>query len=101
MKNLLYWLLCGTRGGPTRTRILDVIKQRPENANKLAEMLNLDYKTVRHHLDVLLKHNVIIATGENYSKVYSLSETMLANMSAFNDICSNMKKTYKPVRGLY
>ena len=92
MKNILYWMLCGTRGGATRTRILELIKDNPENANKIAGMLKLDYKTVRHHLDMLLKHRLIINTGDGYGAVYSLSEELQANIHVFYEICNKVKK---------
>ena len=95
MKNILYWLLCGTRGGMTRTRILELIKDNPKNANKIAGVLSLDYKTVRHHLDMMLKHRLIINTGNGYGAIYSLSEELQANMHVFDDICSKIKKTDK------
>ncbi len=89
---MLYWLLCGTKGGMTRTRILELIKDNPQNANKIAGMLKLDYKTVRHHLYMLLKHRLIINIGDGYGAVYSLSEELQANMHAFDEICSKVKK---------
>ena len=55
MKNLLWYLVAGTKGGETRGKIISLLKKTPSNANKIAETLMLDYKTVRHHLEVLEK----------------------------------------------
>ncbi len=87
MKNLLWYLIAGTKGGETRGRIIDLIKKKPSNANKIAEILKLDYKTIRHHLEVLEKNNIIIAINKGkYGAVYFLSELMQSNMQIFNEI---------------
>ena len=43
MKKILWWLIAGTKGGINRARIINVLQQRPYNAHKLAEKLDLDY----------------------------------------------------------
>ena len=59
MEGLLWWLIAGTRGGVNRARIINELNSRPYNINQLAKNLNLDYKTVKHHIDVLKKHDII------------------------------------------
>jgi len=93
MKNLLWYLVAGTRGGETRGRIIDFLKKSPSNANKIAEILKLDYKTVRHHLEVLEKNNVIIPVNKgNYGAVYFLSELMESNIQLFGEIWAKFGK---------
>jgi DNA-binding transcriptional ArsR family regulator len=93
MKNLLWYLIAGTKGGETRGRMIDFIRNNPSNANKIAEMLKLDYKTVRHHTDVLEKNNVITAVNKgNYGAVYFLSELMQANIKLFDEIWARFGK---------
>lgn len=87
MKNLLWYLVAGTKGGETRGKIIDLLKRKPSNANKIAEILKLDYKTIRHHLEVLEKNNIITAVNKgNYGAVYFLSEIMEANIKLFGEI---------------
>ena len=62
------------------------LNQRPDNANQLAETLGLDYKTIRHHLDILLKHGVIVTQGDGYGRMFFLSRDMEANYDEFNNI---------------
>ncbi len=52
MEAVLWYVLTGTRGGPNRVRLLQAIDERPRNANQFAEDLDLDYTTIRHHLEV-------------------------------------------------
>jgi len=93
MKNLLWYLIAGTKGGETRGRIINLLNENPSNANKIAEVLNLDYKTIRHHLEVLEKNNILTAVNRgNYGAVYFLSEPMKAELNAFNEIWARFGK---------
>jgi predicted ArsR family transcriptional regulator len=74
MKRVLWYVLAGTPGGTNRVRILYTLNEQPRNANQLAENLNLDYKTVKHHLDVLMDNDVLTNSGHDYGAVYLPSE---------------------------
>ncbi len=85
-KRLIWWLLAGSRGGVNRARIILTLHDMPSNANQLAEHLNLDYKTIRHHLDILVKHEAIVPQGEGYGIVYFVSDDIEANFEDFRQI---------------
>jgi DNA-binding transcriptional ArsR family regulator len=70
MEAVLWYVMTGTRGGENRVRILRAIDERPRNANKRAEELDLDYKTIRHHLDVLMENDIVENSGDDYGAVY-------------------------------
>ncbi|MFB9804046.1 winged helix-turn-helix domain-containing protein [Haladaptatus pallidirubidus] len=74
MEGVLWYVLTGTRGGANRVRLIRALDERPRNANQLAEALDLDYKTVRHHLDVLMDNDIIENSGDDYGAVYLLTE---------------------------
>jgi DNA-binding transcriptional ArsR family regulator len=106
MKRLLWWLLAGSKGGINRARIIKLIHERPYNANQLAEQLDLDYKTIRHHLRVLEKNNVITSAGsggKKYGAMYFLSTSMDMNYEIFEEIWeqigNNQIKENKDNRG--
>ena len=87
MKNLLWYLIAGTKGGETRGRIIELLGKKPSNANKIAEILKLDYKTVRHHIEILEKNNIVTAINKGeYGAVYFISEIMKANIEIFDEI---------------
>lgn len=87
MKKLLWWLIAGSTGGPNRARIIMELHDRPFNAHQLADNLNLNYKTVRHHLKVLEDNDVVTSSGKHkYGELYFLSEKMIENYDLFNDI---------------
>jgi len=70
MEAVLWQVLAGTRGGPNRARILRALDDRPRNCNQLADDLDLNYKTVAHHLDVLEENDVVQSTDSDYGAVY-------------------------------
>jgi DNA-binding transcriptional ArsR family regulator len=92
LKYLLGWLIAGTRGGPTRARIIQTLKENPQNANQLATLLGMDYRTIRHHLNVLLKNKIITSVGEGYGIVYFLSQTLEDNYAVFEEILKGLWK---------
>ena len=90
MEAVLWYVLTGTRGGPNRVRILRAVDERPRNANQLAEALELDYSTIRHHLDVLQKHGILKKTGDNYGAVYSPTEGAERNWDLIEEIAEEL-----------
>jgi DNA-binding transcriptional ArsR family regulator len=91
-KYLLGWLIVGTRGGLSRAKIIETLKETPQNANQLANLLELDYRTIRHHLEVLEKNRIITSAGEGYGITYFLSPAMEENYALFEEI---LKKNWK------
>jgi DNA-binding transcriptional ArsR family regulator len=92
LRHLLGWLIAGTRGGPTRARIVEILKETPQNANQLATSMKLDYKTVRHHLTVLEKNRIISSIGDKYGATYFLSQMMEENYALFEEILNKLWK---------
>ncbi|MBF4475662.1 MAG: winged helix-turn-helix domain-containing protein [Methanobacterium formicicum] len=90
MQKLLWWIIAGKRGGKNRARILKLISERPYNAHQISEELCLDYKTVRHHIKILEKNNLIQPTGDTYGKLYFLSSKMEENYEIFEEIWSKL-----------
>lgn len=86
MEGVLWYMLTGARGGPNRIRILRALDERPRNANQLAEYLDLDYTTVRHHLDVLMEHDVVENSGGGYGTVYMPTERVEAHWATVEEI---------------
>ena len=91
MEGVLWYVLTGTRGGANRVRLLRAIDERPRNANQLAEDLDLDYKTVRHHLDVLVKNDVVRNSGDGYGAVYLPSERARHHWETVEEIIAEVE----------
>jgi DNA-binding transcriptional ArsR family regulator len=95
LKYLLGWLIAGTRGGLTRAQIIKALKETPQNANQLANLLKMDYRTIRHHLNVLQKNKIITSAGEGYGTTYFLSPGMEDNYALFEEIVDKIWKKEK------
>jgi two-component system cell cycle sensor histidine kinase/response regulator CckA len=83
-RKLLCYLIKGTRGGKTRAIILRHLIDRSYNAHQLAMALNMDYKTIRHHLRVLIDNGMITKRDDGNTAVYFLSEVMAGNLNTLD-----------------
>ena len=67
-----------------------MLREAPLNANQLAQKLEMDYKTVRHHLRVLLKNRMVTEVGEGYGAMYFVSPELEQNYDEFLTIWDKM-----------
>ena len=95
LKYLLGWLIAGTRGGVTRSKIIEILKDNPQNANQLANTLEMDYRTIRHHLKILTKNRITTSAGDGYGTTYFLSPEMEENYGLFEEIMNKLWKKQK------
>jgi len=86
VKQDLSYLMLGRQGGKNRIKILEMLKDRPYNLNQLANELELNYRTVKHHIDILLDYDLVTSSGEGYGKVYFLSPRLEKNYQMLEDI---------------
>jgi DNA-binding transcriptional ArsR family regulator len=86
-EKVLYWILAGTTGGYNRIRILRELLEKPQNTNMLSKKLELDFKTVQHHLNVLEKNRLVtFQGGGGFSKIYFPSEMVEENRKLIQKI---------------
>ncbi|MFB6146542.1 MAG: winged helix-turn-helix domain-containing protein [Halobacteriaceae archaeon] len=90
MEQALWYLLHGTRGGATRAEIIRALSERPRNANQLADAVDVDYNTVRHHLDTLQEHDVVEESGDDYGNTYFLTDRFEHYRAEFEEITATL-----------
>ncbi len=95
LKYILGWLIAGTRGGVTRAKIINALREAPQNANQLSTLLEMDYRTIRHHLNVLQKNKLVTSAGEGYGTTYFLSVLLEENYALFEEIVNKIWKKEK------
>ncbi len=92
-RRLLWYLFAGSKGGENRIKIINLLQDTPLNINRMAEALNLDYKAVQHHVDVLQKNNLVSRMGEKYGIMYFVSNYLESNMDSFKEIVNKINKS--------
>lgn len=90
LRRLLWYLLGGTRGGENRARIIRELQVRPSNLNQLATKLSVEYRTIKHHIEVLRKNALVVSKGESYGITYFLSPYLESRIELFNEICQKI-----------
>ena len=95
IERVLWWLIAGTKGGRTRATIIEALREMPRNANQLAADLKLDYKTVRHHLGILLKNRIVSSAGEGYGTTYFVSKELDERYHVLEEIWRKIGKSKK------
>ena len=91
LKRLLWYLFAGTRGGPSRAEIIRAIQNRPSNANQLAQILHVDYKTIQHHVRVLEDNGLVVPSDKGtYGAVLFLTPKMEEALPILDEIWSKI-----------
>jgi DNA-binding transcriptional ArsR family regulator len=90
MRRVLWWLIGGSRGGRNRLRIIRTLHETPMNTNQLSNALDLDYKTIQHHLELLEENSVLTTMGADYGKTYFVTDQMEQNMDVLDEIASKV-----------
>ena len=89
-KMMFWFLFASSRGAPTRIKIVKLLKIHPYNAHQLSQELSMDYKAIKHHLQVLEKNNLIGKFEANYGATYYASELLEQNQPVFDEIANRM-----------
>lgn len=92
IKNILYWLIANSVGGYSRGLILKHLFDQPENAHNLSIKLNIDYNTIRYHLDILLKNGLLETAGDTYGRTYFITDNLKKEKQYFYKIWMEYKK---------
>jgi len=98
-RSLMWYLLRGTRGGPNRLRILEVLERNPANAHQLSSALGLDYRTVRHHLRLLESNGAVARpVGDAYAAPYELSPYLGEHFQELKDALRSSRGGWSTAR---
>lgn len=60
------------------------------NTNQLRIHLGLDYRTVKHHLEVLEDNELIYSMGHGYGSMFFLTPRIEDNIEDFEEIWSSI-----------
>lgn len=91
-RRILWYIFAGMRGGPTRIQLVELILARPSNMNQISKELNMDYKTIQHHIKVLTENRIIVSEEKKYGTMFFPSALLEKNKDAFGEIKEKIKK---------
>jgi predicted transcriptional regulator len=91
LRRLLWYLLGGTRGGESRTKIIIALKERPSNLNQLATKLGVQYRLIQHHIEVLKRNSLVTAAGERYGMTYFLAPWLESHFDVFEEVARRLR----------
>ncbi len=89
----ILYILTGTRGGMNRIEIIKLLMKKSLNANEIKQKLKLDYKTVQHHLRLLVKNRFISISGQRYGAMYELTDEFKMHEKTFREIWAKVNKS--------
>ncbi len=95
LKQELSYLILGQQGGDNRIKILELLNERSYNINQLANELDLNYRTVKHHIEVLSNYDLITSSGEGYGNVYFLSPKLEKNFKWVEEMKKKLQTVSK------
>ncbi|WP_406536330.1 winged helix-turn-helix domain-containing protein [Methanobrevibacter sp.] len=70
-------ILIGRKGGKTTIKIIDKLLIKPYNANQLSNLLELDYKTILHHINIAHEHKYVDKEKTKNSNLYYPSNKLI------------------------
>ncbi len=68
------------------------------NTNQLKLTLNLDYRTVKHHLEVLMDNDVIYPIGPDYGTMFFLTPKMEEYLDYFDELWESIREKIETMR---
>lgn len=92
-ERIWFWIFIGSRGGPTRIKIMKELLKNPMNMHQIAKKLNLDYKTVEHHIKVLIENDLVTNPKINkYGSLFFPSSMAMMKRKYLEDLFSRVEK---------
>ena len=74
MDTTYFRLFFESPGNFNRVKIVNLLNQRPYNINQISKELNLNYRTVQHHMKVLKENKVVQSDSNGYGALFSISD---------------------------
>ena len=91
----MWHVFAGTRGGQNRIHMVRLLRERPYNAHQLCRELNVDYRTILHHIKVLMENQFISCDEKRYGEMYFLTDFFETQIGEFDCIVNKLGNSNK------
>ena len=89
---ILVWLvILGSKAPKNRIKIISLLRKNPFNTNQISDLLQLDYKVVERHLDILVRNKMLERIGRKYGILYFPSSTLNENLHIYDELISKIE----------
>lgn len=79
----LAYIITLRSGGKTTARIIDELLKRPYNKNQLAKKLNLNYKTITYHLNIIYEKDYVRKVKYFNQYFYIPTDKLINNLNEY------------------
>ena len=94
-RHLMWHIFAATKGGENRIRIIELLKERPYNAHQMCKEMGVDYRTILHHIKILIDNQIIDSEAKRYGEMYFLTELFDSESGTFDEILNKLRKRNK------
>ena len=86
----MWYVFAGSKGGKKRISIIELLRERPFNAYQLSKELTVDYRTILHHVKILVDNQFIQVEGKKYGEMYFITELFQSEIKTYEDIVKKL-----------
>ncbi|MGI9566646.1 MAG: ArsR/SmtB family transcription factor [Nitrosopumilus sp.] len=94
-KQLFWDLFCKYNVTTSRIRIMKVIRRKQLNTYQISKEVELDHKTVLHHLRILEKNNLVVKMGPRYGAKYFPATLFQQHEMLFDEILLKLESIFQ------
>lgn len=94
-RHLMWHTFAATKGGENRIRMIELLRERPYNAHQLSKELKVDYRTILHHVKILVDNQFITCEEKRYGEMYFLTQLFESEAATFEEILNKLRKSNK------
>lgn len=88
-------LLLSRDGGKTTLKILDIILEKPSNANQISNKLDLDYNTITYHMKIAQELEFVERKPIGKTYIFHPSDKLIKCIGEYNIIKSIIENETK------
>jgi DNA-binding transcriptional ArsR family regulator len=88
---LVWLIIAGSKAPTNRIKIISLLREKPLNTNQISDLLQLDYKVVERHLEVLVRNKMLERVGRKYGILYFPSSILNKNLHIYDELITKIE----------